>query len=102
MKARNIILTIASVALIATAGLVFAQQGPGSCDGSGPRPHGAMGGPGGGGFGGAGEHGFLRMLPRLADKLDLTEAQQSQIQAIVEAGRPEIESPHGAGADRPR
>jgi len=93
MKARKIILTITSVALIAAAGLVFAQQGPGNCDGSGPHgPHGTMGGPGGGGFGGPGQHGFLRMLPRLADKLELTDDQQSQIQAIVEAGRPEIEA----------
>ena len=31
------------------------------------------------------------MLPRLADKLDLTESQQNQIQTIVETGRTEIE-----------
>lgn len=93
MKARNIILTITSVALIAAAGVVFAQQSPGECDGSGPRgPHGSMGGPGGGGaFGGQGGHGFLRMLPRLADKLDLTQGQQDQIQAIIDAGKPELD-----------
>ena len=90
MKARKIILTIASAALIAAAGLVFAQQGPGNCDGSGP--HGRMGGPGGGGLGGHGQHGFLRMLPRLADRLELTEGQQTRIQAIVDAGKPEIEA----------
>ncbi len=89
MKARNIILTITAGVIIATAGVVFAQQGPGDCDGSGP--HGRLGGPGGGGFGGHGGHGLLRMLPRLADKLDLTADQQSRIQGIVEAGRTEIE-----------
>lgn len=90
MKARTLILTITAAAVIAATGIVFAQQGPGNCDGSGP--HGRMGGPGGGGFGGHGQHGFLRMLPRLADKLDLTEDQQTQIQAIVDAGKPEIEA----------
>jgi len=91
MKARNIILTIAAGAIIAAAGVVFAQQGPGDCDGSGP--HGRMGGPGGGGaFGNQGGHGLLRMLPRLADKLDLTQDQQDQIQAIVDAGKPELDA----------
>jgi len=92
MKVRNIILTITAAALIAAPGIIVAQQGPGgtgTCDGNGP--HGAMGGPGEGGFGGHGQHGFLRMLPRLADKLDLSEDQLSRIQAIVEAGRTEIE-----------
>ena len=91
MKARNIILTITAVAIIAAAGVVFAQQGPGDCDGSGP--HGRMGGPGGGGaFGDQSGHGLLRMLPRLADKLDLTQGQQDQIQAIIDAGQPELEA----------
>ena len=91
MKARNIILTITAGAIIAAAGVVFAQQGPGDCDGSGP--HGRMGGPGDGrAFGNQDGHGLLRMLPRLADKLDLTQGQQDQIQAIIDAGRPELEA----------
>jgi len=89
MKTRNAILTITAIALIAGAGVVFAQQGPGDCDGSGPRgPHGAMGG---GPDGGPGGPGLFRMLNRFADTLELTEAQQTQIQAIAEAGRTEIE-----------
>ena len=94
MKARKIILTITAGAIIAAAGVVFAQQGPGNCDGDGPHgPQGSMGGPGGGGaFGNQGGHGMLRMLPRLADKLDLTQEQQDQIQAIVDAGKPGLEA----------
>jgi len=94
MKARNTILTITAITLIAAAGVVFAQQGPGDCDGDGPHgPHGTMGGPGGpGDNGGPGGHGFLRMLPRLAEKLDLTQEQQDQIRAIVDAGKPEMEA----------
>jgi periplasmic protein CpxP/Spy len=96
MKVRTLILTIAAAALIAAPAVLIAQQGPGgpgdgSCDGSGPNGGGMRGPHGGGGFGGPGQHGFLRMLPRLADKLDLSEDQQSQIQAIVDAGRIEIE-----------
>jgi len=94
MKARNIILTIASAALIAASGIVYAQQGPGSCDGSGPHgPHGAMGGPGGGGPGGPGGDGIFGgpglfgMLDRLADRLELTAEQQQQITAIAETHR---------------
>jgi Spy/CpxP family protein refolding chaperone len=94
MKARKIILTITATALIAGAGVVFAQHTPGNCDGSGPHgPQGSMGGPGDGGtFGGQGGHGFMQMLPRLADKLDLTQEQQDQIQAIIDAGKPDLDA----------
>jgi len=87
MKARNIILTITAAALIAAPGVLLAQQGPGDCDGSGP--HGPRGGDGF--FGSHGGPGFLRMLPRLAAHLELTEEQQTQIEAIVDAAQTEIE-----------
>ncbi len=92
MKARNIILTITAAALIAAPGLVFAQQGPGggTCDGEGP--HGPAGPGGGGSFSGGPGHHLLRMLPRLADRLELSEAQQDQIRAIVDAQKPAMDS----------
>ena len=96
MKARNIILTITAAALIGAPGLVFAQQGPGgggTCDGEGPHGPAGPGGPHGEGSfsGGPGSH-LLRMLPRLADRLELSEAQQDQIHAIVDARKPAMES----------
>ena len=79
MKARTLILTIAAAALIAAPGTVIAQHGPGG----GP--------PGGDGmFGGHGGQGLLRMLPRLAEKLDLSDDQQAQIEAILDAELPAI------------
>ena len=112
MRARNIILTIAAIAVLAAPTAVLAQQGPGpgsgsgSCDGSGPGDgsgtgsgwggsHGRHGG-GQGRFGGddAG-HGlrfFERMLPRMAEELGLSDEQLSQIQAIVDEARPQIEN----------
>ena len=92
MNARTIILTITAAALLAAPGSVFAQQGPGNCDGTGP--HGRMGGPGGGGglggFGGQGGHGLLRMLDRVGDRIGLTDAQRTQIETIVDARKPEL------------
>ena len=95
MKARNIILTIAAIAVLAAPAAVFSQQGPGNGDGTGSgwgnRGHrgGAMGRHGGG----PGDHmGFFeRMLPRLAERLELSDEQLEQIQTIVDATRPEIE-----------
>jgi len=82
MKARTLILTIAAAALIAAPGVVIAQHGPGG------GPHG-----GGGMFGGPGGHGgqgLLRMLPRLTEKLDLSDDQQVQIEAILDTELPAI------------
>lgn len=93
MNARTIILTITAAALLAAPATVFAQQGPGDCDGTGP--HGRMGGPGGGGglggFGGQGGHHLLRMLDRVGDRIGLTDAQRTQIEAIVDAGKPGLD-----------
>lgn len=81
MNARNIILTIAVVALLAVPTSVLAQRGPG-------------GGPGWHGDGMGGDHlGFFeRRLPRMAEELGLSDEQLDTIQAIVDAARPEIEA----------
>lgn len=83
MSKRTRILTALATALVAPA-LVLAQPfgGPG---GHGPSWHarGAGGGPGGG-------HG-LRMLDRMAVLLDLTDAQEAQIEAIKESTREQVE-----------
>jgi Spy/CpxP family protein refolding chaperone len=96
MKIRFIVLTIATAALIAAPGALMAQSGPGgpACDGSGPHGagmHGGRGGPGGDGmFGGPGGPGLLRMLPRLAERLDLSDDQQARIHATLDAELPAI------------
>lgn len=94
MNPRTIILTITAAALLAAPATVFAQQGPGDCDGTGP--HGRMGGPGGGGafggFGGQGGHHLLRVLDRVGDRIGLTDAQRTEIQAIVDAGKPGLDA----------
>jgi len=100
MKARHIILTIAAVAVLAVPATVFAQTGPGPGDGSGSGgawgggygPHGGGQGRFGGGDGADGLRFFERMLPRVAEELDLSEAQLSEIQTIVEEARPKIEA----------
>ena len=94
MTARNIILTITAAALIAAPGLIFAQQGPGgSCDGEGPHGPAGHGGPkGGGSFSDGPAHHLLRMLPRLADRLELSDTQQDQIHAIIDAQKPAMEA----------
>jgi Spy/CpxP family protein refolding chaperone len=79
MKARTIILTVTAAALVAAPAILVAQHGPG-------------GGPAGFRDGGPTGHGMLRMLPRLADKLELTQAQRDQIHAIIEDGKPELEA----------
>ncbi len=95
MRVRNIILTIAAAALVAVPLSLAAQGVPGGGPGDGP----------GGGAWGHGHHGgggnngpgdglafFDRMLPRIAEKLGLTDEQLAEIQNIVDAARPEIEN----------
>jgi len=91
MKARTLILTIATAALIAAPGAVIAQHGPGG----GPHGDGGM-------FGGPGGHGgpgLLRMFNRLADKLELTDDQQGQIESIIDAHRDATQSLRDQAAD---
>lgn len=100
MRARHIILTIAAVAILTAPAAVLAQTGPGPGDGSGSG--GAWGGGQGHRGGDQGRFGnpegadglrfFERMLPRLAEELELSEEQLSEIQAIVEEARPKIEA----------
>jgi protein CpxP len=81
MRANTILITTLAIAAIAVPGAAAAQ---------------GFGGPPG--FGGPDEIGgpglpFLEhMLTRIADDLGLTDAQQSQIQAILDEERPAIES----------
>lgn len=99
MKARHIILTIAAAIILAVPTTVLAQTGPGPGDGTGSGGawgggHGRHGG-GPGRFGGDdASHGlrfFEHMLPRLAEELGLSDEQLTEIQAIADAARPEIE-----------
>lgn len=93
MKTRIIILTIAAAAALAVPTSAIAQGGPGFGPGGGPgggpghfgRHHGPFEDGGGPGFL---EHG----LPRLTEELDLSDEQVAQIEAIVEAARPEMEA----------
>jgi Spy/CpxP family protein refolding chaperone len=87
MKARNIILTIAALATLAAPTTVLAQGGPGG----GPGHHGP--GPGWSGEPGGGDHlGFFeRGLPRMAEALGLSDEQLEEIQAVIDAARPQIE-----------
>jgi Spy/CpxP family protein refolding chaperone len=80
MKARNIILAIAAAAVLAVPAFAGAQPGPG-------------GGPGWHHRGPGGDHlGFFdRALPRMADELGLSDEQLEQIEAIIDAARPEID-----------
>jgi len=87
MKTRTLILAIAAAALIAAPAVLIAQQGPGgpgggSCDGTGPHGSG-MGGPHD--FGGPGGPGLLRIFNRVAERLELSTEQQTQIEAIIQA-----------------
>jgi len=86
MKSRTIIITFVLTVALAATGPLFAQRGPGGGFG-GP---GGMGGPGG--FGGAGLMHFEEMLPRLTEYLELTDGQVAQIEAILEAELPAIQS----------
>lgn len=81
MKARRILITALAAAALAAPGTVLAQGGFGGPPGMGLH----------GGFGGPGFERFEEMLPRMAEFLDLTDAQQSQIQAILDEETPAIE-----------
>ena len=88
MKTRNIILTIVAAALIAVPGSAVAQSGPG---GGGYGPHGGHHG----GFAGGGGGNILQFLehalPRLAERLELSDEQVAQIQAILDEEGPVIQ-----------
>jgi Spy/CpxP family protein refolding chaperone len=99
MKTRIAILTITALTLIAFPFAASAQSGPGDCDGSGPHGPAMMGGPGGPGEAGGPEgHGLLRMLSRIGERIGLTEAQQTEVQAIIDARQPELENLHEQAA----
>jgi Spy/CpxP family protein refolding chaperone len=88
MKARKIILSIAAAAAIAAPTALLAQGGPGMGPGAG---HGRHGGHMGGFDDGAGP-GFLEhMLPRLAERLALSDEQVAAIETILDEARPTIE-----------
>ena len=98
MKARNIILTIAAVVLLAAPATALAQAGPGDGSGSGGAwgsghgPHGGNPGRFGNTEGTDGLRFFERMLPRLAEELELSEEQLTAIEAIADEARPKIDS----------
>ena len=93
MKTRHIVLTIAAAVLIAIPGSALAQGGPGfgPGGGGGQGPH--CGGHHGNFAGGGG--GILQFLehrlPRLAERLELSDEQVAQIQAIADEARPTID-----------
>lgn len=81
MKANTILITTLAMAAIAMPGSALAQ-------GFGGPP--GFGGPDE--FGGPGLPFLEHMLPRLAEELNLTDAQRSQIQAILDEETPAIEA----------
>lgn len=81
MKARRTLITAAVMAALAVPAFALAQGGFG----------GRHGGSLHGGFGGPGLERFEEMLPRLAEYLELTDDQQSQIRAILDEEMPAIE-----------
>ena len=87
MKTRTIILTIAAAAAIALPAALMAQGVPGMGPGGGPGHH---HGPGGG-FADDGPGFFEHMLPRLTERLGLSEEQTERIESILDAARPTIE-----------
>ena len=92
MKARHIILTILAAVLIAVPGSALAQSGPGyGPGGGGYGPHGGHHGGFAGGDGGGMLRFFEHALPRLAERLELSDEQLAQIQAILDEARPDIE-----------
>ena len=85
MKIRNIILTIAALALVLAPAVASAQRGPGS--GHGGFSHRGFGGP-------EGDHGLgfaERMLPRMAEKLGLSDEQLTAIEGILDEAQPTID-----------
>ena len=93
MKTRNIILTILAAVLIAVPGSALAQSGPGYGPGGGGGygPHGGHHGGFAGGDGGGILPFLEHMLPRLAERLELSDEQVAQIQTILDKARPDIE-----------
>lgn len=88
MKARTIILSIAAAAAIAAPTALLAQGGPGMGPGSGKGRHGSHMG----GFDDGAGPGFLEhMLPRLAERLALSDEQVAAIETILDEARPTIE-----------
>jgi Spy/CpxP family protein refolding chaperone len=88
MKTRNIILAIVAAALIAVPGSAVAQSGPG---GGGYGPHGGHHGGFAGGDGGGILQFLEHALPRLAERLELSDEQVAQIQAILDEEGPVIQ-----------
>jgi Spy/CpxP family protein refolding chaperone len=92
MKTRNIILTILAAVLIAVPGSAVAQSGPGYGPGGGSYgPHGGHHGGFTGGDGGGVLRFFEHALPRLTERLELSDEQVAQIQAILDEAHPGIE-----------
>ena len=93
MKTRNIILTILAAVLIAVPGTVVAQSGSGYGPGGGGGygPHGGHHGDFAGGDGGGILQFLEHMLPRLAERLELSDEQVAEIQAILDKEGPVIE-----------
>jgi len=92
MKTRNVILTILAAVLIAVPVSAPAQSGPGYGPGgggwgpNGGQPRGSAGGDGEGIL-----RFFERALPRIAERLELSDEQVAQIQAIIDEAHPDIE-----------
>ena len=91
MKARHIILTILAAVLIAVPGSALAQSGPGYGPGDGGYgPHGGHHGGSAGVDGGGILRFFEHALPRLAERLELSDEQVADIQEILDADFPAI------------
>ena len=87
MQARRLMITAATIAVLAAPGALFAQGHGGFGGGGGFGWEGGFGDGGFGGHHGSGGFGLQRlerMLPRIADKLGLTEDQQTKIQATID------------------
>jgi len=79
--------------LIAVPGSALAQSGPGyGPRGGGYGPHGGHLGGSADGDGGGILRFFEHALPRLAERLELSDEQVAQIQAILDEARPDIET----------
>jgi Spy/CpxP family protein refolding chaperone len=81
MTANRILITALAMVAMAVPGAALAQGF------GGPHGMGALDG-----LGGPGLHRFEEMLPELAAILDLTEAQQGQIEAILDEELPAIDA----------
>jgi len=92
MKTQNIILTILATVLIAVPGSAMAQSGPGYGPGDGGYgPHGGHHGSFAGRHGGDILRFFEHALPRLAERLELSDEQEAEIQAILDEEGPVIQ-----------